>query len=946
MTHSFDQQAHAEPAPITAPLRQQLPSGLPGEFAAHFGADIDDIGISSTSAAPAVTANGAGAGALTVGVDIAFGDTSYQPESGWGRELIVHELVHVVHQRASTGVPSDALAHLGGRPGPGYSIGRPPAVQRVLDDRSPGRPLEATLREELRRDFDFSEVRVHADDSAAALAAGVGADAFTRGTDIYFGAGLYQPNSSTGEKLLRHELTHVLQQANGEVSEFAGLVVPPEHPSEARVRPHSALGGRALAPGARDSRIQRQAIQRQPSVTGDLATDAPPASRSMTKDWVEKIRETLNYDVTGLEPSIEELQAFNRMADVDHDHEITLGELVNALDGTEKMTARAWFARAVFFRDYRMDRNLQKLSGEFDRNEIARRGLEEARNFDAHENSVQAGPDGNWINRAGRAATETELNRYRDPRRLLPLVEVAAAVTFPEVVAVTSAWDTGVKTEETITGKRSGVRVWDIMTGNIGVAGTEMTDSERAAAGTDAALGWASIGMDGMLAAMRRSPVHEIDSSQRASRAEALGRHFENSRGLRLSDDVTLFRSLPPEARLARNANPDLIGEAVLEGSVTPVAPTNPAAPGSERLAPALGPDYFSPGDYAVVPYEATVTSRSLQRVKGRVEAQEDVVGRRTESLAATEKKAATAAEKAKAARQATVAAENRADEARLAAEIAKARADELATTARNAIPDVRKMAQSASKKATQEADATGKRLNRAEVARETARKELLLSERRAHTAQLRVEKRAEESATSSAYLEKVKNSVANPEEAPRITPDDLVLDPKKRRPNESGFPEVVAPPVDRHKGLRTRADSYVGVFKEPVAPELAAEHDAVAKVLLDKESGQAERAAAGHAYEEILGRDIAKGDAPRVRHSAGDKERIGDVGIHETTVERSISDGKLDQLWRDLVERDVAIVTVPSLDERSGERLSKMAAIFAKLTGRRPLITVRETIP
>jgi hypothetical protein len=630
MTHSFDQQAHAEPAPITAPLQQQLPSGLREDFAAHFGADFDDIGIAPTAVAPAMTANGAGA--LTVGDDIAFGDTAYQPESGWGRELIAHELAHVVQQRGSTGVPSDALAHLGGRSGPGYSIGRPPAVQRVLDDRSPGRPLEATLREGLHSDFDFSEVRVHADDSAAALAAGVGADAFTRGTDIYFGAGLYQPNSSTGEKLLRHELTHVLQQASGEVSEFAGLVVPPEHPSEARVRPHSALGGRALAPGARDSRIQRQAIQRQPSVTGHMATDAPPASRSMTKDWVEKIRETLNYDVTGLEPSIEELQAFNRMADVDHDHEITLGELVNALDGTEKMTARAWFARAVFFRDYRMDRNLQKLSGEFDRNEFARRARENARVFEANENSLQAGPEGYWTNREGRAATKRELDRYRDPRRLLPLAAVAAAVIFPEAVAVTSAWDTGVKTEETITGKRSGVRVWDIMTGNIGVAGTEMTDSERAAAGTDAALGWAAIGMDGMLAAMRRSPVQGIVSAQRASRAEALGRHFENSRGLRLSDDVTLFRSLPPEARLARNANPDLTvlegpvtpavlptsvtDLTVLEGPVTPVAlPTNPAPPGSERLAPTLGPDYFSPGDYAVVPYEATATSRSLQRV-------------------------------------------------------------------------------------------------------------------------------------------------------------------------------------------------------------------------------------------------------------------------------------------------------------------------------------------
>jgi hypothetical protein len=103
MTLSFDQQAHAEPAPIAAPHQQRLPSGLREEFAAHFGADFDDIGIAPTSAAPAVTANGADA--VTVGDDIAFGDTAYQPESGWGRELIAHELAHVVQQRGGTGGP-------------------------------------------------------------------------------------------------------------------------------------------------------------------------------------------------------------------------------------------------------------------------------------------------------------------------------------------------------------------------------------------------------------------------------------------------------------------------------------------------------------------------------------------------------------------------------------------------------------------------------------------------------------------------------------------------------------------------------------------------------------------------------------------------------------------------------------------------------------------------
>jgi hypothetical protein len=103
MTLSFDQQAHAVPAPIAAPHQQRLPSGLREDFAAHFGADFDNIGIAPTAAAPAVTANGADA--VTVGDDIAFGHAAYQPESGWGRELIGHELAHVVQQRGGTGGP-------------------------------------------------------------------------------------------------------------------------------------------------------------------------------------------------------------------------------------------------------------------------------------------------------------------------------------------------------------------------------------------------------------------------------------------------------------------------------------------------------------------------------------------------------------------------------------------------------------------------------------------------------------------------------------------------------------------------------------------------------------------------------------------------------------------------------------------------------------------------
>lgn len=142
-----------------------------------------------------------------------------------------------------------------------------------MRDTSPGRPLAPEVQQDLRREFgrSFGEVRVHADAGAARLARGVEADAFTRGSDIYFGGGKYAPQTATGRGLLLHELVHVAQQARGEVSAYSGRVVPADHGTES-VRPSAAaLRGRA---GSRDG--GRPAVQRQPAgqvaPTPDLKT--------------------------------------------------------------------------------------------------------------------------------------------------------------------------------------------------------------------------------------------------------------------------------------------------------------------------------------------------------------------------------------------------------------------------------------------------------------------------------------------------------------------------------------------------------------------------------------------------------------------------------------------------------------------------------------------------
>jgi hypothetical protein len=88
----------------------------------------------------------------------------------------------------------------------------PPIVYEVL--RSAGQPLDPNTRAflEPRFGYDFSHVRVHTDAQAAKSAQAVGALAYTVGRDIVFGAGQYSPGVSGGQRLLAHELAHVVQQ--------------------------------------------------------------------------------------------------------------------------------------------------------------------------------------------------------------------------------------------------------------------------------------------------------------------------------------------------------------------------------------------------------------------------------------------------------------------------------------------------------------------------------------------------------------------------------------------------------------------------------------------------------------------------------------------------------------------------------------------------------------
>lgn len=154
----------------------------------------------------------------------------------------------------------------------------PSAVARDLSHAtgSAGRPLPGATRASMERTFgaDFSSVRVHTGPAAHNAAASLDAHAMTIGTDIFFHADAYQPGSLAGDRLLAHELAHVVQQAGGRPHAAPRGIVTVSSPDDAEERAADAAEVRIfderrvpdLAPHAGDGMIiHRKIMMRGPN---------------------------------------------------------------------------------------------------------------------------------------------------------------------------------------------------------------------------------------------------------------------------------------------------------------------------------------------------------------------------------------------------------------------------------------------------------------------------------------------------------------------------------------------------------------------------------------------------------------------------------------------------------------------------------------------------------
>jgi hypothetical protein len=181
--------------------------------------------------------------------------------------------------------------------------------------RGSGQPIPQAKRAffEPRFKADFSGVRIHTDSRAADTARAMGARAFTSGQDIVFGASQYQPESTEGQRLLAHELTHVVQQQGAKPFDQKASAVKPS----ATETPQTAEIGsvQRACPECKQARQQQPPEEAQDkiiqtkSTSGDLPEIFPDATGAPNSELIQPDQLTTeiqkNSGLSSIAPNIQ-----------------------------------------------------------------------------------------------------------------------------------------------------------------------------------------------------------------------------------------------------------------------------------------------------------------------------------------------------------------------------------------------------------------------------------------------------------------------------------------------------------------------------------------------------------------------------------------------------------------------------------------------------------------
>lgn len=192
--------------------------------------------------------------------------------------------------------------------------------------RETGSPLPADVRTKMESRFgaDFSRVQVHANPAAAGVATQFGARAFTLGQRIAFNTGEFAPRSAGGERLLAHELTHVLQQreTHGGFAHFERNPADEREADSAAARVHAGLAPRGPARLRTSPRIQAE----EPKAGEKPADAAAPQAAVTTVTFVlrapddEFTRDVTDYVKNTLKENVVEVNNLHEAADYLEQH--------------------------------------------------------------------------------------------------------------------------------------------------------------------------------------------------------------------------------------------------------------------------------------------------------------------------------------------------------------------------------------------------------------------------------------------------------------------------------------------------------------------------------------------------------------------------------------------------------------------------------------------------